>query len=99
VLFRSPLSGNVRLRVVHASPDAPPITFVLNSTQQFAGLAYLSAANYIETAGGVYTLAFNDAAGNNLLTLSSVTLTAGQTVSLYLVGPAATLAGSFVRDN
>src|SRR5262249_42256160 len=40
-----PLVGNTRLRVVNASPDAPPLTMTLSGAQQFAGLAYPTASN------------------------------------------------------
>jgi len=94
-----PLVGNTRLRVVNASPDAPPITMTLSGTQQFAGLAYPTASSYLEFAGNTYNLVFTDPAGNTLLTLSNIIISAGQTNSLYLVGPAASLAGVFTQDN
>lgn len=94
-----PLVGNTRLRVVNASPDAPPITMTLSGTQQFAGLAYPTASSYLEFAGNTYNLVFTDPAGNTLLTLSNIIISAGQTNSLYLVGPVASLAGVFTQDN
>ncbi len=94
-----PLTNNTRLRVINASPDAPPVTLLLNTTQQFTGLAYLSASNYLEFLGSDYTLTINDPNGQTLLTLPNLTLSAAETNTLYLSGPAAAMTGTLVQDN
>jgi hypothetical protein len=63
--LRSPASGNAKVRVVHASPDAGPVDVIPRGGQALvAGLAFPDASPYAEVPAGTYTLDVN-AAGTN----------------------------------
>jgi Domain of unknown function (DUF4397) len=94
-----PLSGNVRLRFVNASPDAPPLSVSINAITPVTGLASPTASPYIELAAGQVTFTVtNTATGAVLLTLADVVLTAGETSTIYILGPAAGLGGLVSQD-
>ena len=94
-----PLSGNVRLRFVNASPDAPPLDMLINATKPFTGVASATASGYVQLPAGTVTLSFADSAtGTVVLTLPNVVLTAGQTSTVYVMGPVAGLGGLVTPD-
>jgi len=94
-----PVSGNVRLRFVNTSPDAGPVDVSVNGTKLVSSLASPTASGYIELVAGTDTITFTDSAtGATLLTLSNVILTSGQTSTVYLLGPAASLSGLVSLD-
>ena len=98
-----PQSSNARLRIVNASPDAPALDVSVNGTRQPSALgfplAFPGASSYLEQGSGTYALAFsNPATGVVVLTLSGVVFAAGQTSTIYLVGPVAQLASILTRD-
>jgi hypothetical protein len=94
-----PLSNNMRLRFVNASPDAPPLDILVNGTKQVTALASPTASSYFEIPGGTVSLTFiASTTGATLLTLADQTLAAGQTYTVYAIGPSAALAGLVATD-
>lgn len=51
-----PSVPNSYLRILHASPDAPPVDIYVNSNIIARGLAYRQFTNYIPLAPGPYTI-------------------------------------------
>jgi len=51
-----PKVGDVRVRFVHASPDAPAVPIRANGAQLFASVPFKHASNYTELAGGIWSL-------------------------------------------
>ncbi len=95
-----PLAGNSRLRFVNASSDAGPVNVLVNGVAQASGLAAGTASAYVEVVGGTVAIVFNDATtGLPVVSLPSVVLTAGQTSTVYVIGPAAALSGVVTQDN
>jgi hypothetical protein len=94
-------NGAVNVRIVNASPNAGPITVTstASTTPMVTGLPAPTASGYNIIAEGTYTFTFTDTAtGATLLTLSNVVLTAPQTSSIYLIGPATALTGVVTQD-
>jgi hypothetical protein len=86
--LRSPASGNAKVRVVHASPDAGPVDVVPRGGQALvSGLTFPEASPYAEVPAGTYTLDVN-AAGTNqtALTVPDATLASGGVYSAFAVG-------------
>ena len=101
--LRSPASGNAKVRVVHASPDAGPVDVVPRGGQALvAGLTFPEASPYAQVPAGTYTLDVN-AAGTNqtALTVPDATLAAGGVYSAFAVGTvfADSLNVLLVQDN
>ena len=101
--LRSPASGNAKVRVVHASPDAGPVDVVPRGGQALvAGLTFPEASPYAQVPAGTYTLDVN-AAGTNqtALTVPDATLASGGVYSAFAVGTvfADSLNVLLVQDN
>jgi hypothetical protein len=101
--LRSPSSGNAKVRVVHASPDAGPVDVVPRGGEALvAGLTFPEASAYAEVPAGTYTLDVN-AAGTNqtALTVPDAALASGGVYSAFAVGTvyADSLNVLLVQDN
>src|ERR687897_666016 len=101
--LRAPSSGNAKVRVVHASPDAGPVDVVPRGGDPLvAGLAFPEATPYAEVPAGTYTLDVN-AAGTNqtVLTVPDAALASGGIYSAFAVGTvyADSLDVLLVQDN
>src|SRR5829696_6427246 len=101
--LRDPASGNAKVRVVHASPDAGPVDVVPRGGQALvSGLAFPEASPYAEVSAGTYTLDVN-AAGTKktALTVPNAKLTSGGVYSAFAVGTtfADSLNVLLVQDN
>jgi hypothetical protein len=53
--------GEARVRVVHASPDAPDVDVLLNDTEVLGDVPYLTASNYLGVPPGNQNLKVNAA--------------------------------------
>ena len=101
--LRSPASGNAKVRVVHASPDAGPVDVVPRGGQALvSGLRFPDASPYTEVPAGTYTLDVN-AAGTKktALTVPDAKLASGGVYSAFAVGTvfADSLNVLLVQDN
>jgi hypothetical protein len=100
---RSPESGNAKVRVVHASPDAGPVDVIPRGGRALvSGLAFPEASPYAEVPAGTYTLDVN-AAGTKktALTVPDANLASGGVYSAFAVGTvfADSLNVLLVQDN
>jgi hypothetical protein len=101
--LRSPDSGNAKVRVVHASPDAGPVDVIPRGGQALVeGLTFPDASPYAEVPAGSYTLDVN-AAGTKktALTVPDAKLASGGVYSAFAVGTvfADSLNVLLVQDN
>ncbi len=95
-----PFPGNVRLRFINTSWNSNPLNMAVNGVAQGTAVAYPQASAYVQVAPGTVPITFTDATtGALVLTLSNVALTANQTVSVYVLGPAGALGGIVSQDN
>jgi len=95
-----PFGGNVRLRFVNTAWDANPVNVALNGTAVATGVAYATASAYVQAPAATATFTFTDSVtGAVLLSLPDVVLTAGQTNTVYFLGPAAAAGGFVTQDN
>lgn len=96
--------NRARVRFVNASPDLAAMDVYVNFVKQFANVASNAASPYAELAadatGTVYEFDFNVAGTTApVLTLPGVTLIAGKTYTVYVVGSAAALQGVVSQDD
>jgi hypothetical protein len=101
--LRSPDSGNAKVRVVHASPDAGPVDVIPRGGGALVeGLSFPEASPYAEVPAGSYTLDVN-AAGTKktALTVPNTKLASGSVYSAFAVGTvfADSLNVLLVQDN
>jgi hypothetical protein len=101
--LRDPASGNAKVRVVHASPDAGPVDVIPRGGGALVeGLIFPEASPYAEVPAGSYTLDVN-AAGTKktALTVPKTKLASGSVYSAFAVGTvfADSLNVMLVQDN
>ena len=95
-----PQSGNIKLRVIHASVGGPasvdvyvvtPLTDITNATPTISSLAYQQASDYQSVAAATYEVIVTDSTGTTKKRLSDQTypLTAGQIRTLVTLDSAA----------
>jgi len=101
--LRSPATGNAKVRVVHASPDAGPVDVVPRGGDPLVeGLTFPNATPYAEVPEGTYTLDVNPAGTNDtVLTVPDAALADGGVYSAFAVGTvyADSLQVLLVQDN
>jgi hypothetical protein len=100
-----PALGHARIRFVNASPDLAAMDVYVNFVRQFGAVASNTASPYTElvadaTGTTVYEFDFNVAGTTApVLQLPGVTITAGRTYSVYVVGSLGALQGVVVADD
>ena len=97
-------SGRARVRFVNASPDLASVDVYVNFAKTFSGVLSNSASAYTElvaeATGTAYEFDFNLAGTTTpAIMLPNVTIAAGKTYTVYVVGPASALQGVVVGDN
>jgi hypothetical protein len=95
------VSTPASVRVIHDSPDAPPIRVASStSTALVPSLAYEAFTPYLSVTAGTYSLAISPASNaSDVLLTQSVDLPAGTVHSIYAVGDLANLGTFVTRDH
>jgi hypothetical protein len=97
-------TGRARIRFVNASPDLASLDVYVNFVPTFLGVKTNSASGYTEVVanltGSTFNLGFNLAGTTTpVLILPNVTLVAGTTYTVYVVGPGSSPQGVIATDN
>jgi hypothetical protein len=98
-------AGRARVRFVNVSPGLGPLDVYVNFSKQLSGLASNSGSSYIEvtadaTIGTLYEFDFNIAGTTSVaLKLPSVSIIAGHTYTIYVVGAPATPQAVVAKDD
>lgn len=86
---RTPAGNNAHIRLIHASPDAPPVNVAVSgtTTNVFTGVAYRSFGPYAPVPAGTYSLDVNvNATGATALTVPGLKLDARTVYTAVAVG-------------
>jgi hypothetical protein len=100
-----PPAGRARVRFVNVSPGLGPLDVYVNFSKQLSGLASNSGSSYIEVTadaaiGTLYEFDFNIAGTTSVvLKLPSVSIIAGHTYTIYVVGAPATPQAVVAKDD
>ncbi len=85
----TPSGNNAHIRLIHASPDAPPVNVAVSgtSTNVFTGVAYRSFGPYTPVPAGTYSLDVKvNATGATVLTIPGLKLEAKTVYTAVAVG-------------
>ncbi len=85
----TPAGNNAHIRLIHASPDAPPVNVAVagTSTNVFTGVAYRNFGPYTPVPAGTYSLDVNvNATGATVLTIPGLKLDAKTVYTAVAVG-------------
>jgi hypothetical protein len=95
-----PRQGTARVRVVNASPDVPAFDLAVDDVVKAANVGYTQASAYFDTSDSNHKIEFRvPGTTTSLLTLDSQQFGSGQVSTLYLVGPAGSLAKLLTPDS
>ena len=78
--------GEARIRVVHASPDAPDVDVLLDDTEVLSDVPYLVASEYLETSAGDHNLKVNAAGTTTTVIDADATLADGTDYTVIASG-------------
>jgi Domain of unknown function (DUF4397) len=90
--------GEARVRVVHASPDAPDVDVLLDDSEVLSDVPYLAASEYLETTAGEHNVKVN-AAGTTTVIDTDVTLADGSDYTVIAAGSAAAIEPILLEDD
>jgi hypothetical protein len=92
-----------RVRVVHASPDAPPVDVVVNNdftNPLVRALAFPTATPFVSVPGGTYNVKVTPAGNRGVIVIdANPTFAAGGEFSVFAVGRLAAIEPLVLRDD
>lgn len=87
---RNPIANKVKIRMVHASPDAPAVDVKLNSGSGpavFSNVVFKGITNYVEVDAGAYTFVVTPAGSTTeVVKFNQVSVSNGQVFSVVAHG-------------
>ena len=91
--------GEARVRVVHASPDAPAVDVLLDDTGVLTDVPYGAASGYLATAPGERNLKVNAAGTTTTVIDADVNLIDGTDYTVLAAGVAAAIQPIVLQDD
>ena len=91
--------GEARIRVVHASPDAPGVDVLLDDTEVLSDVPYLVASGYLETSAGDHNLKVNAAGTTTTVIDADATLVDGTDYTVIASGLVAEIEPIVLEDD
>jgi Domain of unknown function (DUF4397) len=91
--------GEARVRVVHASPDAPNVDVLLDENEVLSDVAYLEASDYLEASAGGHNVKVNAAGTATTVIDTNVTLADGADYTVIAAGLAAEITPIVLLDD
>jgi hypothetical protein len=93
-------TGSARMRVINVAPGLGAVDVLINFAKRVSGLATNAASSYIELVEDTYIVNFDLADTTTIvLNMPAVSVTAGRTYTLYLMGTPGALTGVLTRDD
>lgn len=84
--FASAQATNARIRVVHASPDAPAVDITVNGGKVLENLPFREYSEYLSVPAGAYTFGINVTGTSTTVATLPATLAAGKDYTAIAVG-------------
>jgi hypothetical protein len=91
--------GESRVRVVHASPDAPNVDVLLDDNEVLSDVPYLDASDYLEASAGGHNVKVNAAGTATTVIDADVTLADGADYTVIASGLAAEITPIVLLDD
>jgi hypothetical protein len=91
--------GEARVRVVHASPDAPDVDVLVDDAEALADVPYLAASDYLDLPSGERNLKVNAAGTSTTVIDADVTLVDGTDYTVIASGLVASIAPIVLEDD
>lgn len=93
--------GNAKVRVVHASPDAPAVDVYVNGNRALANVPFFTASDYLDLPGGSYDIKVTPAGDANTAVIDAkgVTIEGGKAYTIAATGKLAEIQPTVLVDN
>jgi hypothetical protein len=91
--------GQGRLRIVHLSPDAPPVDVVLDGDTVLTNTPYRAASDYLDASAGGHTLQISEAGTTNTLLDEDVSVADGTDYTVLVADTLADLEAITLTDD
>ena len=93
-------TGSARIRFANFAPNSGPVDVLVNFAPQVLSLAENAASGYVELVEDTYIVNFDNAGTTNVVvSVPGVSLLAGRSYTLYLMGTTGQYAGVLTRDD
>lgn len=94
-------SGNAKVRVIHASPDAPAVDVWVNGNKTLTNVPFFTASDYLDLPAGSYDLAVTPTGKTEpkVIDAKGVKLEAGKAYTVAATGKLADLKATILADN
>jgi hypothetical protein len=94
-----PTPGNAKVRVVHASPDAPPVDVLVDDVVVLTNVAFTDSSDYLEVPAGTANIKVNAAGTATTVIDADVPLVDGSIYTIIAVGDLANIEPLVLTDN
>jgi hypothetical protein len=94
--------GNARVRVLHASPDAPAVDVFVDGSKAISNLAFNAATDYVSLTAGAHNVKVFPTSANGTGTpviAADLTLAAGKDYTVAALGKLANIEPLVLEDN
>jgi hypothetical protein len=91
--------GGARVRVVHASPDAPAVDVLLDDAEVLGGVPYLAASAYLDAPAGSRNLKVNAAGTATTVINADLNLVDGTDYTVIAAGPVQSIEPLVLQDD
>ena len=92
-------ADSARVRVIHASPDAPAVDVYLNDSKAITNLAYKSASDFASVPAGSYAVKVTATGATDAVISANLPLEAGQSYTVVAVGQLADITARVYVDD
>lgn len=96
-------TGNARVRVLHASPDAPAVDVYVDGSEAISDLAFAAITDYVSLPAGPHAIkvfpSSANGSGTPVIDVPSLALEAGKDYTLAAVGQVASIEPLVLVDN
>lgn len=93
--------STAKVRVLHASPDAPAVDVYVNGNQTLTNVPFFTASDYLDLPAGTYQVQVSPTGqpASAAVIDASVTIQAGRAYTIAATGLVANIAGTVIQDD
>jgi hypothetical protein len=92
-------TDTARVRVIHASPDAPAVDVYLNDSKAITNLAYKGASDFASVPAGNYAVKVTATGATDAVISANLPLAAGKSYTVAAVGQLADITARVYEDD
>ncbi|MBX0326817.1 DUF4397 domain-containing protein [Oscillochloris sp. ZM17-4] len=93
--------GTAKVRVLHASPDAPAVDVYVNGSKTLSDVPFFTASDYLDLPAGTYRVQVTPAGApaSDAVIDANATVEAGKAYTIAATGPVAAISPTIIVDD